>query len=213
MRLVLLGGPGAGKGTQAVILSHRFSVPHISTGDIFRSNIKEGTLLGKKAGEFIDKGLLVPDDLTVDIVKQRLAKDDCKQGFILDGFPRTVMQAEYLDNYLKNEGEPLDAVLEIDVSDEVIVRRLSGRRICPSCGAIYHIAKMEGNACTLCKKELIQRQDDNEVTIKKRLHTYHSQTKPLIEYYINKGLLIKADGDKDPKDIADFLTNALSVRP
>jgi len=197
MRLILLGAPGAGKGTQAAMLSEKLNIPHISTGDIFRYNIKNGTALGIKAKEYIDKGLLVPDELTIDIVKDRLLQDDCKNGFILDGFPRTIPQAEYLEVALKSMGVKLDAVLNIFVADEEIIKRMSGRRVCPSCGASYHLifnpTKAEG-VCDSCHTNVIQREDDKEETVLSRLHTYHSQTEPLIEFYKRKGVLLTVLG-------------------
>jgi len=172
MRLVLLGAPGAGKGTQAVVISQKYNVPHISTGDIFRSNIKNGTELGRKAKEYIDKGLLVPDELTVDIVKDRISQPDCKAGFILDGFPRTIYQAERLDEILKELNVELDCALNIYVPDEEIIKRMSGRRVCSKCGMSYHIVynqpKVE-NICDSCNGELIQRDDDKEETVIQRL--------------------------------------------
>lgn len=199
MRLILLGAPGAGKGTQAVNISQKLDIPHISTGDIFRANIKEGTELGKRAKQFIDQGLLVPDDLTISIVKDRLQKADCKEGFLLDGFPRTIPQAEQLDAVLKDMGVELDAVINLEVPDDVIVRRMAGRRVCRGCGMAYHISsnppKTEG-LCDYCGDELIVRDDDKEETVLERLKTYHEKTKPLIDYYKAKGLLLQFDGTK-----------------
>jgi len=214
MRLILLGAPGAGKGTQAVILAEKFNIPHISTGDIFRANIREGTELGKKAKEFIDKGALVPDDITVGIVKDRLSKPDCNNGFLLDGFPRTIPQAEYLDDVLEKMNMPLDCVINIDVPDNVIIKRLSGRRVCPVCGMTYHIVNnppKQGNICDGCGSPVIQRDDDREETIQKRLVAYHEQTEPLIDYYKNKGKLIVVDGTKEIEDITREIMKALGV--
>lgn len=213
MRLVLLGAPGAGKGTQAVVISQKYNVPHISTGDIFRSNIKNGTELGRKAKEYIDKGLLVPDELTVDIVKDRISQPDCKAGFILDGFPRTIYQAERLDEILKELNVELDCALNIYVPDEEIIKRMSGRRVCSKCGMSYHIVynqpKVE-NICDSCNGELIQRDDDKEETVIRRLNTYHKQTEPLIEYYEKKGKLLTVHGQEGVDDTTKEVLNALS---
>lgn len=200
MKLVLLGPPGAGKGTQAAEIVKKYNVPHISTGDIFRKNISEGTELGTKAKEYMDKGLLVPDDLVVAIVKDRLSESDCKEGFLLDGFPRTVDQADSLDTELKNLGYSLDKVLNIYVDKDALIERAVGRRICKSCGATYHISfnkpKEEGK-CDLCGGELFQRSDDTEETVAKRIGVYLEQTEPLIDYYNKKGILANIDGDQD----------------
>jgi len=212
MRLVLLGAPGAGKGTQAVILSEKYNIPHISTGDIFRSNIKNNTELGKKAKEYIDKGLLVPDELTIDIVKDRINKPDCSDGFILDGFPRTIFQAQELDKILEGMGIELDCVLNIDVSDEKNIKRLSGRRVC-QCGKTYHILnnppKKEG-ICDSCNGELFQREDDREETVIQRLETYHKQTEPLIEYYEKSGKLVTVEGRESIDDTTKEVLDALN---
>ena len=199
MKLVILGAPGAGKGTQAVNLSEKLQVPHISTGDIFRSNIKSGTPLGRMAKEYIDKGALVPDEVTIGIVKDRLQQEDCKKGFILDGFPRTIPQAESLDGVLDEMGTALDYVVDIMVKDEVIIKRLSGRRICPECNMSYHVDYSEQAAkgiCENCGAKLIQREDDREETIINRLKTYHDQTEPLISYYKGKGKLLEVKGQE-----------------
>jgi len=197
MRLVLLGAPGAGKGTQAVRLSKELNIPHISTGDIFRYNIKNETPLGKQAKSYMDRGELVPDDVTVNIVKDRLQKDDCRNGFILDGFPRTIPQAESLDKILDEMGVSIDCALNIEVKDGVIIKRLSGRRICPECGKVYHLVtdppKVDGK-CDLDSAKLIQRDDDKEETIRNRLATYHAQSEPLIEYYSRQGKLANVEG-------------------
>jgi adenylate kinase len=213
MRLILLGAPGAGKGTQAVVISEKYSVPHISTGDMLRSNIKNGTELGKKAKEYIDKGLLVPDELTVDIVKDRIAQPDCKGGFILDGFPRTIYQAEKLDEILKDLAIELDYALNIHVPDEEIIKRMSGRRVCSKCGMSYHILynqPKEKDLCDSCNSELIQREDDKEETVIQRLSTYHKQTEPLIEYYEKKGKLLLVHGQDSVDDTKKEVLNALS---
>lgn len=214
MRLVLLGAPGAGKGTQAVILSEKLKVPHISTGDIFRSNIKGGTELGVKAKEYIDKGLLVPDEVTIGIVEDRIKKDDCRNGFILDGFPRNINQAEKLDSILKGMGLLLDAVLNIEVAEDAIVARMSGRRTCASCGMSYHTEynrpKVEGK-CDSCGAELIQREDDKEETVIKRLKTYHEQTEPLIQYYLKRGKLVTVQGQEKIEDTTKKVLIALGA--
>lgn len=214
MKLVLLGAPGAGKGTQAVILAEKLKIPHISTGDIFRSNIKEGTPLGKLAKQYIDSGALVPDEVTIDIVKDRLQKPDCKNGFILDGFPRTIAQAQNLDDMLASMGTKLDHVIDIEVEDEVIIRRLSGRRVCPDCGASYHVisnAPKKDGICDSCGAKLIQREDDREQTVINRLKTYHSQTEPLIGYYRGKGLLIEVQGKGLIADTTTEVFKALGI--
>jgi len=208
----MLGAPGAGKGTQAVILSERFNIPHISTGDIFRSNIKEGTELGKKAKEYIDKGLLVPDEITIGIVKDRLLQPDCRNGFILDGFPRTIPQAQYLDKALEDMGIMLDAVINIYVSDDEIVRRMSGRRVCPSCGMSYHTdynPPGKNGECSGCGTAVVQREDDREETVIKRLQTYHAQTEPLIDYYEKQGKILTVTGRGKIEDITGELFSSL----
>lgn len=208
MRLILLGAPGAGKGTQAATLAEKLNIPHISTGDIFRSNIRNGTTLGKMAKEYIDKGALVPDDVTISIVKDRLQQEDCKNGFILDGFPRTIPQAESLESELKQMDMPLDKVIDISVPDSDIIKRLSGRRVCSECGLSYHTVfgppKTEG-ICDGCGAPVIQRDDDREETVLNRLKTYHNQTEPLIGYYRNKGKLLVVEGkDKIPDTTAEL---------
>jgi adenylate kinase len=212
MRLILLGAPGAGKGTQASMLSEKLNIPHISTGDIFRNNIKGGTSLGIKAKEFMDKGMLVPDSLTVDIVKDRLEQQDCKNGFILDGFPRTIPQAEYLDEVLKGLDSKIDVVLNIFVPDAEIIKRMSGRRVCLNCGATYHTiyknTKAEG-ICDNCKTPVIQRDDDKEETVVNRLHVYHKQTEPLIAYYKEK--VITVTGKEDVNHTSSDVIKALGV--
>ncbi len=199
MRLVLLGAPGAGKGTQAVRLSKEYNIPQISTGDIFRYNIKNGTPLGKLAKEYMDKGGLVPDEVTVRIVKDRLQQADCNNGFILDGFPRTIPQAESLDKILHQIDKVIDFALNVDVADELIVKRLSGRRVCPDCGKIYHTIseppKKDG-FCDVDGAALIQRDDDKEETIWNRLQTYHERTEPLIGFYGKQGKLATVEGSK-----------------
>ncbi len=200
MRLILLGPPGAGKGTQAVSIVKRYNIPHISTGDMFRKNIKEGTDLGKKAKEYMDKGLLVPDDLVVAIVKDRLTESDCQEGFLLDGFPRTVNQANALDTELKSLNYELSNVINIDVEKEELIERAVGRRVCKDCGATYHVKfnpPKKENICDVCGGELIQRKDDTVETVTKRIEVYLEQTQPLIDYYGKKGILINIDGKQD----------------
>lgn len=204
MKIIMLGAPGAGKGTQAKMIADRYGLPHVSTGDIFRANIKEGTELGKEAKTYMDKGLLVPDELTVKILLDRVAKDDCKNGYVLDGFPRTIPQAEVLDKALAELGDAIDYAINVDVPDENIVKRMSGRRACLACGATYHIEhippKQEG-ICDRCGKELVLRDDDKAETVKKRLGVYHEQTQPLIDFYTKKGILKTVDGTVDMKDV------------
>lgn len=200
MRLILLGPPGAGKGTQAASIVKEFDIPHISTGDIFRYNIKQGTDLGKKAKEYMDKGLLVPDEIVVAIVEDRLKKEDCKRGFLLDGFPRTEAQAEALDNALNNMSVDLDKVINIEVDKSILIERAVGRRICRECGATYHLRfnpSAAGDRCEKCNGELYQRDDDNEETVTKRIEVYLKETQPLIQYYKNKGKLVNIDGAQD----------------
>lgn len=215
MRLILLGAPGAGKGTQAVLLAEKLNVPHISTGDIFRSNIRNGTPLGKMAKEYIDKGALVPDDVTISIVKDRLQQDDCKNGFILDGFPRTIPQAESLDRELEQMDMPLDRVIDISVPDADIIERLSGRRVCSKCGMSYHTfhgpPKTEG-VCDSCGAPVVQRDDDREETVLNRLKTYHDQTEPLIQFYRNKGKLLTVDGKDKISDTTASLFRLLGLK-
>ena len=200
MRAVLLGPPGAGKGTQAVKLVEKYGVPQISTGDIFRANIKQGTELGKKAQEYMNKGELVPDSLVVDLVKDRLQQDDCKNGYLLDGFPRTIFQAEELDKFLEEQGQKLDAVINFQVGHDTLIARLTGRRICKQCGAGYHIVgmppKVEG-ICDKCGGELEQRKDDTVETAENRIVVYNESTKPLIEYYEKSGALKNFNAEQD----------------
>ncbi len=204
MKIIMLGAPGAGKGTQAKMIAEKYSVPHISTGDIFRANIKNGTQLGMEAKKYMDQGLLVPDELTVKILLDRVAKEDCAGGYVLDGFPRTIPQAQVLDNALKELDDQIDFAINVDVPDENIVRRMGGRRACLSCGATYHIEhippKKEG-VCDACSKELVLRDDDKPETVKNRLDVYHQQTQPLIDFYEKKGILRTVDGTVDMKDV------------
>ncbi len=215
MRLVLLGAPGAGKGTQAVTLSEKLKVPHISTGDIFRYNIKNGTPLGKLAKEYIDKGALVPDEVTIGIVKDRLSQADCAGGYILDGFPRTIPQAESLDAVLAEMGVSLDYAVDIFVPDAEIIKRLSGRRVCPACGMSYHVhygpPKKEG-ICDACGAALIQREDDSEATVLNRLTTYHKQTEPLIEYYRGQGKLLVVEGKEQISETTAEMLKVLGIK-
>ena len=204
MKIIMLGAPGAGKGTQAKMIAEKYSIPHISTGDIFRANIKNGTELGKKAKSYMDKGQLVPDELTLDLIMDRFKKDDCKNGYVLDGFPRTIPQAEALDTALKAKGEKVDFAIDVDVPDENIVKRMGGRRACVGCGATYHVVysptKVEG-VCDKCGEELIVRDDDKPETVLNRLEVYHNQTQPLIDYYNEQGILKSVDGTVDMKDV------------
>lgn len=212
LRLILLGPPGAGKGTQAVNIVKKYNIPHISTGDMFRKNIKEGTDLGVKAKEYIDKGLLVPDELTVAIVKDRLSEKDCQEGFLLDGFPRTVNQADALDTELKNLSYELDHVINIDVEKEELIDRAVGRRVCKDCGATYHIKfnpPKKENMCDVCGGELIQRKDDTVETVTKRIEVYLEQTEPLIDYYGKKGILINIDGKQDIDKVFEDIVASL----
>ena len=204
MKIVMLGAPGAGKGTQAKMIAAIYQIPHISTGDIFRANIKNGTELGKKAKSYMDQGLLVPDELTVDLVIDRLAQDDCKNGYILDGFPRTIPQAEALDAALAKLGEKMDYAIDVDVPDENIVSRMSGRRACTGCGATYHIVynpSKKGDCCEVCGEKLILRDDDKPETVQRRLNVYHEQTQPLIDYYTKQSILRTVDGTQDMNDV------------
>ncbi len=204
MKIIMLGAPGAGKGTQAKMIADKYSIPHISTGDIFRANIKNNTELGKKAKTYMDQGLLVPDELVVDLIMDRFKEADCANGYVLDGFPRTIPQAEALDNALNAVGEKVDYAINVEVPDANIVTRMSGRRACVGCGATYHIvynpARTE-NICDRCGKELILRDDDKPETVQKRLAVYHEQTQPLISYYEKKGVLKEVDGTVDMKDV------------
>jgi adenylate kinase len=211
MRLIFLGPPGSGKGTQAAKLIEKVQVAHISTGDILRENVKLGTALGLKAKEYMDAGKLVPDDLIIEMMRQRLQKDDCSRGFILDGFPRTVAQAEALEKMLNELDMKLDAVILFKVSDEVVVERLSGRRGCRQCGAIYHIRfnpSLKGDSCQICGGELYQRDDDREEVIRKRLDVYHSQTAPLVGYYGKKGLLLEVDAGRSSDEVLKTILDA-----
>ena len=212
LRAVLLGPPGAGKGTQAVRLVEKYEIPHISTGDIFRKNIKEGTELGKKAQEYMNAGALVPDELVVDLVKDRLQQDDCKNGFLLDGFPRTIFQAEKLDEFLSESNLKMDIVINLKVEKEALIKRLTGRRVCKDCGASYHIVnippKKEG-VCDICGGELIQRKDDNIETVENRINVYEEQTAPLIGYYKEAGSLVDFYGEASLDEVFDAIVQAI----
>ena len=212
MKIIMLGAPGAGKGTQAKQIAAKYSIPHISTGDIFRANIKNGTELGKKAKEYMDQGLLVPDELTCDLVMDRIAQDDAKNGFVLDGFPRTIPQAEALDAALTKIGQAMDYAVDVDVPDENIINRMSGRRACVGCGATYHVVynapKVEG-VCDTCGEKLILRDDDKPETVLNRLSVYHEQTQPLIDYYTEKGIEKEVDGTQDMNKVFDDIVAIL----
>lgn len=214
MKLIMLGAPGAGKGTQAKKIAEKYNIPHISTGDIFRANIKNGTELGQKAKTYMDQGLLVPDELVVDLVMDRFAQPDCENGYVLDGFPRTIPQAEALDAALEKAGAKIDYAINVEVPDENIVNRMSGRRACVACGATYHLVhippKTEG-VCDTCGKELILRDDDKPETVKKRLGVYHEQTQPLIDYYTKKGALVEVDGTVDMEDVFNAIVKILGA--
>lgn len=212
MKIIMLGAPGVGKGTQAKMIADKYGVPHISTGDIFRANIKNGTELGMEAKKYMDQGLLVPDELTVRILLDRVAQDDCKNGYVLDGFPRTIPQAEVLDSELTKLGDHIDYAINVDVPDENIVKRMSGRRACLTCGATYHIEhvppKKEG-ICDVCGSELVLRDDDKPETVKNRLNVYHEQTQPLIDFYTEKGVLKTVDGTVPMEEVFAAITAIL----
>lgn len=216
MRLILLGPPGAGKGTQAKNIVKAFNIPHISTGDIFRKNIAEKTHIGLKAKEYIDNGQLVPDDITIEICLERLNQQDCMNGFLLDGFPRTVRQADALEEFLKSRGLKLDAAINIIVPTDVLKRRLSGRRVCLNCGASFNVEtnppKVEG-ICDYCSSKLIQRYDDSIETVNERLEVYRRQTEPIIDYYAKKGLLQNINGCQDIAKVFEDICNALGREP
>ena len=214
MKIIMLGAPGAGKGTQAKQIADKYSIPHLSTGDIFRANIKNGTELGKKAKQYMDQGALVPDELTCDLVMDRIQQDDCKNGFVLDGFPRTIPQAEALDAALGKINEKMDYAIDVDVPDENIVNRMSGRRACLNCGATYHLIsippKVEG-ICDRCGSEIVLREDDKPETVQKRLKVYHEQTQPLIDYYKNQGILKSVDGTQPMDEVFKAIVTILGA--
>lgn len=213
MKIVMLGAPGAGKGTQAQMLAKKYDIPHVSTGDIFRMNIKNGTELGMEAKKYMDQGLLVPDELTVRILLDRVAKDDCKNGYVLDGFPRTIPQANVLEEALTKLGDKIDYAVNVDVPDENIIRRMGGRRACLACGATYHIEhvppKKEG-ICDKCGQELVLRDDDKPETVKNRLQVYKEQTQPLIDFYTERGVLHNVDGTKDMNEVFEVIVAILN---
>ena len=212
MKIIMLGAPGAGKGTQAKMIAEKCGIPHISTGDIFRANIKNGTELGAKAKEYMDKGLLVPDELVCDLVVDRIQQADCEKGYILDGFPRTIPQAEALENALNAIEQKLDYAIDIDVPDENIINRMSGRRACVGCGATYYVlfnpTKVEGK-CDVCGESLILRDDDKPETVKKRLDVYHTQTQPLIDFYTERKVLVEVDGTQSMDKVFDDIMKIL----
>ncbi len=214
MKVIMLGAPGAGKGTQAKQIADKYHIPHISTGDIFRANIKNGTELGKKAKTYMDQGLLVPDELVVELVADRIQQDDCKNGFVLDGFPRTIPQAEALDAALENINEKMDYAIDVDVPDENIINRMSGRRACLNCGATYHLVsiptKVEG-ICDRCGNPVVLRDDDKPETVKKRLEVYHEQTQPLIDYYKKQDILRTVNGVQPMEEVFKAIVEILGA--
>ena len=214
MKIIMLGAPGAGKGTQAKQIADKYSIPHISTGDIFRANIKNGTELGQKAKKYMDQGLLVPDELTLELIMDRFQNPDCANGYVLDGFPRTIPQAEALTAALEKNGETIDYAINVEVPDENIVARMSGRRACLACGATYHVVyaptKEEG-ICDRCGEKLVLRDDDKPETVKKRLDVYHSQTQPLIDYYTKQGKLVEVDGTQNVDAVFDAIVKILGA--
>ncbi|MTK07710.1 MAG: adenylate kinase [Hungatella sp.] len=214
MKIIMLGAPGAGKGTQAKKIAEKYQIPHVSTGDIFRSNIKEGTQLGRKAKEYMDQGALVPDELTIGMLMDRIQQEDCRNGYVLDGFPRTNPQAESLQKAITEMGQKIDFAINVDVPDENIISRMSGRRACISCGATYHIvynpSKVAG-ICDVCGSELVLRDDDKPETVKKRLAVYHDQTRPLIDYYKEAGVLVNVDGTQELNKVFSDITDILGA--
>ena len=214
MKLIMLGAPGAGKGTQAKKIAEKYGIPHISTGDIFRANIKNGTELGNKAKSYMEQGLLVPDELTCDLVVDRIAQDDCKNGYVLDGFPRTIPQAEALKAALGKMGTKIDYAINVEVPDENIVERMGGRRACLACGCTYHVvynAPKEEDVCDVCGAKLVLRDDDKPETVKKRLDVYHEQTQPLIDFYDKEGVLVEVDGTQNLEDVFQAITKILGA--
>lgn len=214
MKIIMLGAPGAGKGTQAKKIAEKYGIPHVSTGDIFRANIKEGTELGKKAKQYMDQGLLVPDEVTIGMLLDRIHQNDCEKGYVLDGFPRTIPQADSLTTALAEHGEAIDFAIDVDVPDENIVNRMSGRRACLKCGATYHVVfappATEG-ICDVCGSELVLRDDDKPETVQKRLSVYHEQTQPLIDYYGEKGVLFTVDGTQSMEKVFEDITGILGA--
>lgn len=214
MKLIMLGAPGAGKGTQAKKIAEKYQIPHISTGDIFRANIKAGTELGMKAKSFMDQGQLVPDEVTIGMLLDRISQDDSKKGYVLDGFPRTIPQAESLTAALKERGEKIDYAVNVDVPDENIIHRMSGRRACVGCGATYHIvynAPKTESICDTCGEKLILRDDDKPETVQNRLRVYHDQTQPLIDYYKKEGVLVEVDGTQDLEKVFQDIVAVLGA--
>ena len=213
MKIIMLGAPGAGKGTQAKMIADKYKIPHVSTGDIFRMNIKNGTELGMEAKKYMDQGLLVPDELTVRILLDRVAKEDCKDGYVLDGFPRTIPQAEVLEDALNKLGDKIDYAIDVEVPDENIIRRMGGRRACLSCGATYHIEhvppKKEG-ICDQCGEPLVLRDDDKPETVQNRLRVYQEQTQPLIDFYTERNVLKNVDGTQDMQDVFHAIVEILN---
>ena len=214
MKIIMLGAPGAGKGTQAKKIADKYQIPHISTGDIFRANINEGTELGKKAKSYMDQGQLVPDELTLELIMDRFQNPDCKNGYVLDGFPRTIPQAEALTEALAKKGETIDYAINVEVPDENIINRMGGRRACLACGSTYHIVyaptRVEG-ICDRCGEKLVLRDDDKPETVKNRLNVYHNQTQPLIEYYTRQGKLAEVDGTQSMEDVFNAIVKILGA--
>ena len=214
MKIIMLGAPGAGKGTQAMKIAEKYQIPHISTGDIFRANIKEGTELGKKAKSYMDQGQLVPDELTLELIMDRFQNPDCANGYVLDGFPRTIPQAEALTEALAKKGETIDYAINVEVPDENIINRMGGRRACLACGSTYHIVyaptRVEG-ICDRCGEKLVLRDDDKPETVKNRLNVYHNQTQPLIEYYTSQGKLAEVDGTQSMEDVFNAIVKILGA--
>ena len=214
MKIIMLGSPGAGKGTQAMKIAEKYQIPHISTGDIFRANIKEGTELGKKAKSYMDQGQLVPDELTLELIMDRFQNPDCANGYVLDGFPRTIPQAEALTEALAKKGETIDYAINVEVPDENIINRMGGRRACLACGSTYHIVyaptRVEG-ICDRCGEKLVLRDDDKPETVKNRLNVYHNQTQPLIEYYTRQGKLAEVDGTQSMEDVFNAIVKILGA--
>ncbi|MCC2825781.1 adenylate kinase [Laedolimicola ammoniilytica] len=214
MKIIMLGAPGAGKGTQAMKIAEKYQIPHISTGDIFRANIKEGTELGKKAKSYMDQGQLVPDELTLELIMDRFQNPDCANGYVLDGFPRTIPQAEALTEALAKKGETIDYAINVEVPDENIINRMGGRRACLACGSTYHIVyaptRVEG-ICDRCGEKLVLRDDDKPETVKNRLNVYHNQTQPLIEYYTRQGKLAEVDGTQSMEDVFNAIVKILGA--
>ena len=214
MKIIMLGAPGAGKGTQAKKIAEKYHIPHISTGDIFRANIKNGTELGMKAKSYMDQGQLVPDDVTIGMLLDRIRQEDCAEGYVLDGFPRTIPQAESLTKALEERGESMDYAINVDVPDQAIVTRMAGRRACLACGATYHIvynAPKKENVCDVCGEGLVLRDDDKPETVQKRLTVYHDQTKPLIDYYGKAGILVTVDGTQDLNKVFEDIVSVLGA--